>query len=484
MRAAHRARAVALLGVVSFAAAVPAGGQAPVGREAVADLTYRPVEFRPPVPDVKHVAGVPVLFLEDHTLPLVNVFARFNGGYARFPRREYAAGTAMPALLRFGGTRTLAPDSVDELLEYYAIQTSFGGGGESLVSSMNTLTAHLDTALWLWGSMLRDPGFDSTQVEVWRGQEMESVRRRGDDPQRLAFTEFNRLLYGDNPVGWQMEDSDLTPDRITPAVLDTLHAEIACPGNLTLGVTGDVSWSVMKPLLERLLDRWPACPSPLPPSPAPDIRREAGVFLIPRQLEQSVIVMAHPTGVHLGLTDDYYAAQIGNAILGTGGFSSRILAQVRTETGYAYSASSLWTTPRKHDGLVGAVTRTSPANTVAAVRLILKIMNDMRDAPPEDSEVKTAIDRQVNGFVFNFSDPSQIVSRRMFYLAQDLREDWLEQYLKGIQQVTPKMVNQVFRKYLHPDRMTILVVGDPDRIGRDSLAALGTVKVLDIPPGG
>ena len=373
---------------------------------------------------------------------------------------------------------------MDTLLEYYAIQTSFGGAGESLVSSMNTLSSHLDTALWIWGDMLKEPGFDSTQVEVWRGQELESVRRRGDDPQRLAFTEFNRLLYGDHPIGWQMEASDLTPDKLDPEVLRTVGARIACPQNLTLGATGDVSWSALRPMLQKLLAGWPACPDSLPPSPIPEIRREAGVFLIPRKLEQSVIVMAHPTDVHLGLKSDYFAAQIGNAILGAGGFSSRILEQVRTEEGYAYSASSLWTMPRKYDGLVGAVTRTRPENTVPAIRLILKIMDQLRDAPPTSEEVKTAVDQQVNGFVFNFEDPSQIVSRRMFYLAQNLPEDWLERYLKGIERVSPRAVNQVFRRHLHPDRMTILVVGDPDRIGRDALAALGPVTILDIPPGG
>lgn len=458
------------------------GQAAPVGRGAVDSLHFKPLSFHPPVPRVEHVDGVAVFFLEDHTLPLVNVFARFKGGYGRFPRAEYAAGTAMPSLLRYGGTTTLTPDSVDELLEYYAIQTSFGGGGESLVSSMNTLTSHLDTAVWLWGDMLRAPAFDSTQIEVWRGQEMESVRRRGDDPQLLAFTEFNRLLYGDHPVGWQMEVGDLTPAKVSPAVFRKLHDEVICPGNLTLGATGDVSWETLRPLLKRLLDQWPACAEPLPPAPVPHIRRTPGVFVIPRKLDQSVIVMAHPTSVHIDLDPSFFAAQIGNDILGGGGFNSRLMEQVRTEEGYAYSASSLWTTPRRYDGLVGAVTRTRPESTVSAIRLILKIMEGMRDAPPTAGEVKTAVDQQVNGFVFNFADPAQIVSRRMFYLSEGLQEDWLEKYLEGIQGTTPRDVNRVFREHVHPDSMMILVVGDPDRIGRAALDSLGPVTVLDVPP--
>jgi zinc protease len=484
MRAAGRLQGAALVLALGAATAASRGAaQAPVGRVAADTMRFPPLAFHPAVPQLKRVAGVSVLFLEDHSLPLVSVFARFKGGYGLFPRSEYAAGMAMPSLLRYGGTRSLSPDSVNQLLDYYAIQTSFGAGGESVVSSMNTLTTHLDTALWLWGQMMRTPRFDSTQVELWRGQQMENVRRRSDNPGLLAFTEFNRLMYGDHPVGWQMQASDLAPEKLARSVFERLHARIVCPGNLILGATGDVSWDTLKPLLERMLRGWPACSAPLPPWPTPRIRRTPGILLIPRKLDQSVIVMAQPTNVRIGLDSGYFAAQIGNDILG-GGLSSRLMTQVRTEAGYAYSASSLWTTPRRQDGLVGAVTRTSPENAVAAIRLIMKIMDGMRAAPPSAAELKTAVDQQVNGFVFNFEDPAQIVSRRMFYLAEGLREDWLEQYLKGIQSVTPRMVNEVFRAHVHPARMTILVVGDPDRIGRAALAALGPVTVLDVSTAG
>jgi zinc protease len=182
------------------------------------------------------------------------------------------------------------------------------------------------------------------------------------------------------------------------------------------------------------------------------------------------------------LADDssYYSATIGNSILGGGGFSSRILSRVRTEAGFAYSASSLWTMPRRYDGLLGAITRTSPENTIPAIELILETMEGLRTAPPEAGEVQTAVERIVNGFVFNFETPGRIVSRTMFYLAQDLPSDWLERYLNGIQRVTAEGIHDAFARHLRPAEMMILIVGDPDRIGRDAIAALGPVTVLDI----
>ena len=473
-------RAAAALGLALALGAAPAPARAQAGGRAVVEgLHYPPLRFNAPVPEVHEVEGVQVLFLEDHSVPLVTLFTRFKGGYSLFDRGLYAAATALPALLRYGGTTTLTPDSVDEALEYYAFQTSFGGGGETLFSSLNTLTEHLDPGLDLWFDMLRNPRFDSAQVEVWRGRELDNVRRRPDDPQRLAFSQFNRLMYGDHPVGWEMTPEDLEPSDLAPEKIREVQGRILCPENLIIGVTGDVTWPDIERLLRRELHGWAPCTGTLPEYPEPHIRATPGVFIIPRDLEQSILVMAHPTDVHLGDGRAYFAAQIGNSILGSGGFSSRLMARVRTEEGYAYSASSIWTMPRRYQGIVGAVTRTRPEKAVPTLELILDIMNDMSRNDPSSEEVGTAVDQIVNGFVFNFETLAQIVARRMFYLAQDLPDDWLEQYVSGVESVTPAAVHGVLRENLRPGDMIILVVGDPDRMGREALARLGPVTVLD-----
>ncbi len=127
------------------------------------------------------------------------------------------------------------------------------------------------------------------------------------------------------------------------------------------------------------------------------------------------------------------------------------------------------------------MTRTQPDTAVPAIEVILETMRGLGGEPPTDDEVKTTIDRIVNGFVFNFENPSQIVSRTMFYLAQDLPEDWLERYLDGVQAVDADDVAGVFDTHLRPDDMTILVVGDTARIGRAALERLGPVTVLPTP---
>ena len=227
-----------------------------VGRESALGLSFEPLEFRPADP-TEHVLsnGVHVFHLEDRTLPLTTVFARFRGGPSKFPRAYYAAATALPSLLRSGGTTTLPPDSLDALMELYALSTSFGGGGEASFASVNTLSRHLDVALDLLGDMLKRPRFDPALVEVWRGQQLEGVRRSNDDPGRLAFSAFNRLMFGDHPIGWEMDATDLEPGNLSRERLEWVHQRVICPDNLILGVTGDVPWADMLPRVERLVER-------------------------------------------------------------------------------------------------------------------------------------------------------------------------------------------------------------------------------------
>lgn len=468
--------------LLAAAAAAPDGATAQrpsADREAIEALRFPPLSFTPPTPSAHEVEGVTVFFLEDHSLPLVNVYARFAGGFGLLGRELYAATTALPSLLRFGGTIELHPDSVDEQVDRHALQLAFGSSGGSTSATLNSLTANLEPGLRLWREMLLYPRFDSVQVEVWRGQELESALRRPDDPGRLAFSEFNRLMFGDHPIGWEMAPGDLEPEDLSREKLLAAHGRILCRDNLTLGVSGNVAWEETETHLRGFLSGWPACEEALPEAPAPDILDEPGVYLIPRELDQTTIVMAHRSSVRQEDSSDYFASRIANSILGSGGFSSRILNRVRTELGLSYSAGSFWTTPDDNDGIVGALTRTKAESTITATRAILEVMEEMRASRPARDEVEAAAEAAGNGFSFNFQGAMQVVSRRVLHDAQELPEDWLERYLAGVQRVSPADVRHVLERHLDPDRMVILVLGDPSRFDLP-LETLGEVTVLEV----
>ena len=468
------------IAVASLVLPAVGAGQESV-RDRIASLRFSELHFTPVKPRNETVRGVPVYFIKDDQLPLVNFYAVFTGGVRNLSRDHFAAATAIPGLLRKGGTAALPPDSVDQRMESLALAMSFGQGGGSASASVNFLSDQLDEAVGLWAEMLREPRFDSAQVELWREAELETVRRRNEDPASLAYSRFNRIMYGDHPVGWEMTPGDLEPADLAEEKLRFVHEAVICPENMTLGAAGDVDWDRAAAVLDRMLARWPPCSGKLLDDPEPAIRTAPGVFVIHKEVEQSVVILAHSTSLRQGDTPAWFASRIGNSILGASGLSSRLNTELRTREGLAYSASSIWTTSRDNDGLVGAVTRTRPESTLEAARLLLEAVGSMRETAPSAAEVSRVVDQAVNGFVFNFGTPSRIVARGMTYRSLDLPPDWPVRYLRGIQRVTPGAVLEVFRAELEPERMTFLLLGDTTRFN-GSPSELGAVTILDEEP--
>jgi zinc protease len=143
--------------------------------------------------------------------------------------------------------------------------------------------------------------------------------------------------------------------------------------------------------------------------------------------------------------------------------------------------ASVWTTPRRSSGILAATTQTKSESTVEAIHVIAEILGELASEPPDEAEVRDAVDRITNGFVFNFESPALIVSRQMLYLSQNLPLDWLPRFLAGVQNVTPTAVHEVFRDNLAPnglDDMVIVIVGDPAAFD-PGLEDLGPVRLLE-----
>jgi zinc protease len=455
----------------------PADTLPPIGRAGLETLSFPDLVFEAPVAVEREVLGVPVFHLHDPTLPLVDVFVHVRGGLAHLDRELMAPVTALPGLLHSGGTRALPPDSVEARLDLMAVQVSFGGGGGASSAAMNALTHTVDEALDLLREILLEPGFDEEAVDIWRGRELDRVRRREDDPTGLAYSEFNRLVFGDHPVGWVMDEEDLLPEALSPERLREVHGRLFCRENLTVGIAGDLPWNRAQPRIRQFIQAWPSCQEELPEPRDPEMLRMGAIFILPKEVEQTTIVMAHPGGIVQEDSRDFFASRVADRILGGGGLTSRLMDRLRTELGLTYGAASIWTAPLRHEGLLGAVTSTRPDRTVEAVRTLLETFADFRDTPPGADEVARARDEITNGYVFAFESPSQVVARGMSHRVQELPDNWLERFLEGIQEVTAEDVARAVRDHIHPDRMTILLVGDPARF-EEGLGGLGPLYRL------
>jgi zinc protease len=433
----------------------------PVGLDRVQRLRFPPLRFDPPEPERFQLSnGATVIYLRDPTLPLIDIFITLKGGYVYEGREYYAASGALLPLMRNGGTATVTADSLNALIDFHALGLSTSTDGSRMSLGISGLSRQLELAVDLWSDILLRPRFDADATERWRVRELEAVRRRVDFPGSLAVVEFNRLFFGDHPNGWIMAESDLSPDRLSVPRLRALHRRVVCPDRAVIGAAGDVSRERLRQALEDAFTGWEPCGDELQPPTPPTLRADPTVYVIHRAIPQSTVVVGQPGGVLMDESPDYFASRVANWVIGGSGFTSRLVSRLRTEEGLAYSAASIWGSARTYERIFGAITHTKTESTVPAARAMLETLSGAREDPPTTEEVELAREAIVNGFVFGFESPVQVVARQVTYESDGLPTDWLERYLAGVRNVDSTAVESVIRRTVHPDAFTILIVGD------------------------
>ena len=478
-RSAVRAIAAAFALVAAVLTMAPAvGATYPYANTRPESIKAKPLSFAPPEPYRTTLPnGMVVYALEDHQLPLVEITAYIKVGSIYDPADKAGLAEMTGSLMRTGGTLTRTGDEIDEQLEYIAASVEVSIGHEYGTASLSVLKQDLDQGLAIFADVLMHPAFREDKVELARQQILEEIRRRNDDPPSLADREFMRLVYGpDSP--WARIPMPATIKSITRQDLLDLHARYFVPNHIILAASGDFSRADLIRKLQALFGAWPRQSTPLPQIPDPPASFRPGVYFIPKSVPQSVVEMGH-FGIKR-MSPDQYAVQVMDFILGASGFTSRLMSQVRTARGLAYEVYAV-VSPNADGGLFRAVALTKASTTAEADRLMVKILHQMQTQPPTDAEMQVAKDSLINSFVFEYDTPEKLVSQRALREMLGYPPDYLKSYPANIRKVTKAEVVEAARKYLHPDRMVQLIVGDKAQL-EGQLATLGSVTTVTPAP--
>jgi len=453
-------------------AAAPAPAASPGAEAAPADprtLTYAPLKIGFPKPERVFLPnGLLVYLFEDHELPLIDVSIDFKAGSIFDPADKAGLADLAATLMRAGGTEAMPPAAVDEALEFMAAQIGLGASSDMLSGSVSVVKDRFPDALRIFAAMLRTPRFDPDRLQVEKARALEEIRRRYDDPGDLAEMEFRKLVYGAQSP-WARLSTVESIGRIGRDDLAAWQRRYVRPNNAVMGVAGDFEPKKMKALLEETFRGWSNA-KVTPPAVA-KVRDDipAGVHLVSRPLNQTQIEIGH---LGVGRFDpDKFAIKILNFILGEGGFTSRLVKEVRSTRGLAYSIGG-GVGLDSDRGLFQVSGSTKAGSTVEAIDLVRTILRQMRDPGATEQEVKEAKESSVNAFVFSVDGTVPYMHAYLFYDFYGYPPDYLQTYRDNLSRVTREQVVQAARKHLNPDRLVILVVGNDKGFDRP-LASLG-----------
>ena len=444
------------------------------------ELTFEPITFKPPVPEKRTLSnGMTLYLIEDHELPLFNINGLIKTGNIYDPADKVGLAAIFASVMRTGGTDAREPDALNEELESMAAAVEVGMSAEYGTINLSTLSEDIEMGLEIFADILRNPAFREDKLELRKQQAVESIRRRNDNPIQLAWRNFSALLYGtDHPFGWYSEIEGI--ESISVDDLKAFHAKYYHPNNVMLAITGDFDTETLISRLEKAFAGWEAAEIMFPDVPTVDPTPKPSVNYIFKDLTQTTMLIGHFGIKRTPDFPDYFALRVMNDILGEGGFTSRLMREVREKHGLAYMVGSLMQTSYyTNPGEWFAYSQTRTDKTAEAISLIIDVVKGLRDTPVPEAELQRTKDSLINSFVFGFESSAQIAFQQMMLAYRGYAPDFLETFTDNIAKVTGEDVQAVAQKYLHPDALTIVTVGNKENFDRP-LDEFGEVNEIEI----
>jgi len=447
-------------------------GDLPARPETISfpELSYEP----PAAADFRHVLpdGTVVFLAPTHEFPLINLSITFKGGASLDPPDLPGLAAMTARMIREGGTARMPPAEFDETLDFLATDVGVTTSETFTTATMNCLKSNFAESLGLFLDMLKTPGFDAGRLETAKARALETLKQRNDDASGILAREWKRLVFGPDHFE-AAEPTDRSVAAVSGPRLAEMHRRLFYPGNMIVAVSGDFDDAEMLATLEKAFAGWErgtAAPDPV----APTAVLEPGLYHVPKEIPQGKVVIGRRS---IERDDpDAIPLLVMNEILGAGGFTSRLMQQVRSNEGLAYSVRSALMPRVDYPGDFRAGFESKNQTVALATKIVLDEVRRMREEPVSVEELETARRGLIERFPRQFESKPQML--RLFVNDEWTKRpaDFWKEFRRRVEAVTSDDVQRVARNHLDPETMAILVVGDWDAIAPGDLGKRASME--------
>jgi zinc protease len=432
----------------------------------------------PPFKRAKLKNGIELLVVEKHELPLVALNLVFPVGNT--------ASSGEPGLTTLTtsvwdeGTKDRTAEQIDDELGGIGASVSFSAGWDTTTARLFSLKEHLPKALEIYADELLNPIFPEQALEREKKMMLGQFTQIRNQPTMLAQLAIGPTIYGEaNPYGRSPVGYPNTIKNFNQKDLAVFHNQHYTPQGATLIAVGDITADELARQLEKIFADWKTVPHgsvTLPFTNLPMAQPTRIIFIDKPEAAQSVISVAQLSTERK--SPDYYALNVMNTIFG-GQFMSRLNMNLREDKGYTYGAHSSFEWHVHAAGTYVASSSVKTDKTAPALVEFLKEIDGVRgEIPIKPEELNDAKDYITRGYPSEFETISQIAQRLETLVEYKLPDDYFNTLIPKISAVTADNVLAAAKKYIHPNNLTIIIVGDREKVEK-SLQELPAGKNLE-----
>ena len=420
--------------------------------------------------------GLRVLVAESHNAPLLSLRALVRSGADHDTRETAGLASITSDLLDEGaGERDAIRLAEDVGILGGALGT--GADWDASYISLDVLSRNAAPSVAIFGDVTARATLPPDGLERVRAERLNEIIQQKDEPAAIAGKRFANLLYGTGAYGNSIVGNAESVQRLTLVDVQRFYRQHFVPNNSAVVISGDIDPAAAIDLVARALGDWQKGPEPPRPNVSPRPIDASRIYVIDRpQAVQSEIRVGH-IGVPRSC-EDYFPLSVMNAIFG-GVFNSRINLNLRERHGYTYGARSQFAFRRQAGPFVVAAPVRNEV-TLESVTEMLAELRRIRSGDVDPIELDDVKNYLMGVFPATVQTASDIGGRLVDMELYGLPEDYFDHYRENIAGVSKEDVERVAQKYIDPERLLIVIVGNASQI-REPLGTLGMpLHELDI----
>ncbi|MDB6178928.1 pitrilysin family protein [Paracoccus sp. Z330] len=411
------------------------------------------------IQEVTSPNGIKAWLVEDHSIPFTALKLDFQGGASLDAPDHRGAINMMTATLEEGAGK-LGSTEYARALEDLGAKVNFDVSDDTLGVSMQALTENRDETADLLALALAQPRFEDRAMERVRAQIQAIIRSEANDPQSIAAKEMARQAWGDHPYGSSVNGTADSIAALTRKDLVAAKNRVLARDRVVIGAAGDITAQELGELVDRILGGLPEKGTAALPAQA-ELQLTGGVTTIDWDSPQTVVSFAGPG---LPIDDpDYFAAYVANHILGGGGFSSRLMEEIREKRGLTYGIGTGLATGIYGQTWQGGMAG-SNATTGQAIDLIRQEWDRMAKDGVSDQELADAKTYLTGEYPLRFDGNGKIASILSGMQLVGFPVDYVNTRNDKVEAVTAADVQRVSQRLLHSDGLRFVLVGRPEGI--------------------